>query len=272
MDSFLPDNPLWISVEDALQAWDTGDGSGVRIAILDSGVDVTHDALAGLELCEDIAIVEDGDQIISIPGEGIDVFGHGTAIAHTIRKVAPAAEIGSIRVLGSGLAGKGDIVRAGVNHALREGYNVLNCSFGFSGRGHGGKLQFAERHKEWLDAAYLKGIHIVSACNNFDYRKTEWPGHFATSISVDKVDCEEDEFFYRPGNLVEFAAKGYKVHVPWLENTWKTVDGSSYAAPRVAAWLARLISVYPKLTPPQVKGLLRHLALERPFLNADRRG
>jgi subtilisin family serine protease len=279
MERSLPDERLWISLRQALEAWTNGDGSGVKVAVVDSGVDTTHPALAGLDLADDIAIHEsdEGPKIVDLKkphgdgGGGIrqgDLFGHGTAIAYLIRKSAPKAEIGSFRVLGPEMKGKGEVVRAGVKCAIDRGYRILNCSFGFGDGGYSGtgKLRFVERHKAWVDGAYLRNIHIVSACNNGDFRRIEWPGHFATSITVDKENCEEDDFFYRPDSLVEFAAKGYDVRVPWLNSSWNRVTGSSYAAPRVSGGIARLLSVHPRLSAPQVKALLRHISLERPFL------
>lgn len=275
MKRVLPDEPHWITLPEALDAWETGDGSGIRIAVLDSGVDTSHPAFEGFQLRDDIAIsMVDGVPVVT-GGEGSDSYGHGTGVAHVLHTVAPKAEIGSFRVLGSGEkgGGEGDVVREGVMLAMEKGYHILNCSFGITGSFFGSdrKLRFVEQNKVWLDEAYLRGIHVVSACNNYDSRCIEWPGHFANSITVDKVNCGTDEFFYRPGGLVEFAAKGYGVTVPWAGNAWKTVDGSSFAAPRVAGWLARLLSVYPFLTPPQVKGLLRHIALERPYLHQQSR-
>lgn len=265
MNAALPDEGLWISLPEALHAWKNGDGEGVKIAILDSGVDLTHPKLAGLELVDDLAIVDDGHRVID---GGEDVFGHGTAIAHIIRTIAPAAKIGSFRVLGPALQGKGEVVRAGVQQAMERGYHILNCSFGFKGKGYSGKLRFVERHKEWLDKAYLEGIHVVAAGSNLGHGEVEWPSHFANSISVDKTKkrCEDEDFFYRPGSLVEFVAKGHRVEVPWLNHSEKIVDGTSYATPRVAAWMARLLSAYPSISPPQMKALLRHIALERRFI------
>lgn len=268
MNRILPDERHWISLRQALDAWENGDGSGIRVAILDSGVDTSHPALDGLVLKDDLAVIDEGEGHRIADGRGTDLYGHGTAIAHLIHRAAPKAEIGSFRVLGPDLLGKGEAVRAGVRLALARKYHILNCSFGFGAVGFAGssRLRFVESHKEWVDEAYLRNVHVVSACNNRDPRRIEWPGHFATSITVDKEACDDGDFFYRPGDLVEFAAKGYDVRVPWLNHTWKRMTGSSFAAPRIAAGVARLLSVHPFLSSPQVKALLRHISLERPFL------
>jgi subtilisin len=60
---------------------------------------------------------------------------------------------------------------------------------------------------------------------------------------------------------VEFAARGVDVEVPWLNGATKKVTGSSFAAPRIAAMLACLLSEVPGIDPPQAKVLFHRLAL-----------
>jgi subtilisin family serine protease len=244
-----------ISMQEARQAIAEGSGEGVRIAIIDSGVELDHSALAGLELADDIAVENDGLNLTTVAGEGRDVFGHGTAIAGIIRPLAPAARLGSFRVLNERLGGKTATIREGVRQAIDRGYNILNCSFGCRG-----DVKFIMHYKEWIDEAYLKGIHIVSACNNFDFNVPEWPGYFPSVITVNMGRVEGASFYYQRGHLVEFVAAGHGVEVPWLGGTYKNVTGSSYAAPHMAAMLARLLSVYPELPPLEAKALLHRLA------------
>ena len=65
----------------------------MKIAVLDSGIEPNHPLLNGLTLADDLAVIDDGLQLTTVSGEGRDVFGHGTAIASIIRRVAPDAEI-----------------------------------------------------------------------------------------------------------------------------------------------------------------------------------
>lgn len=249
---------LGLSLEEVGRAIGEGTGDGVRIAVIDSGVEVGHPGLAGLELADDLAVESDGMNISVVPGGGRDVYGHGTAIAGILRRVAPGAAIGSFRVLNERLGGKTAGIREGVRQAIDAGYHILNCSFGCRG-----DVKFIMHYKEWIDEAYLKGIHVVSACNNFDFSVPEWPGHFPSVITVNMGRVEGLEFYYRRGHLVEFVAPGQSVEVAWMGGAHKNVTGSSYAAPHVAALLARLLSVFPELPPLEAKALLHRLA--RPY-------
>lgn len=240
-----------------------GDGAGVRIAIIDSGVELAHPdpTIQDLALRDDLAFNERLGDIRIERGDGIDVYGHGTAVAHCIRKIAPAAEIGSFRVLNARLGSRNFLIRAGAMKAIELGYNILNCSFGC--RDDSGK--HAMIYKEWLDEAYLRKIHVVTACNNDDFNIQEWPGFFHSCINVNMLQRPDGRFSFRPDHLVEFGAEGVDVELPWRDGAYKTVSGSSFAAPLVAGYLAKLQSAFPDLTPAQAKAILQaHADIHQP--------
>jgi subtilisin family serine protease len=268
----------WPTLDEARSFLRNNTGRGVKIAVLDSGIDASHPMLEGLTLADDLAVLDDGLRLKTVEGQGKDVFGHGTAIAGIIRRVAPEAEIGSFRVLGEQLRSRTLIIREGVRLALERGYHILNCSFGC------GREDHVLHYKDWIDEAYLRGRHIVAACNNQDFMKREWPGHFPTVITVNfgaagtgkspedgsrgrsphPAEQVNDELLYRSGNLVEFIAPGQDIVVAWLAGAIKKVTGSSFAAPHVAGLLARLISGCPALSPLHTKTLLQKLASQLP--------
>ncbi|HYR59320.1 MAG TPA: S8 family serine peptidase, partial [Chthoniobacteraceae bacterium] len=160
----------WITPEEALEAIHRGRGKGIRIALLDSGVETSHPALSGLHLIDDLAVVEDGMMLKVVPGEGRDLFGHGTAVAGVLHQVAPEAQIGSIRVLGESLSARTAIIFEGARQAIERGYHIVNCSLGC------GIPEHVLKYKSWVDEAYTRGVHVVAACNNIDSGRPEWPG------------------------------------------------------------------------------------------------
>jgi subtilisin family serine protease len=249
----------WISLEEARSAVTSGTGQGVRIAVLDSGIEASHPGLEELRLVDDLAFVSDGTTLHVRPGGGTDVNGHGTAIAGIIHALAPKAKIGSFRVLRMGLfdlTSKRDIIQRAAFEALDRGYQILNCSFGCRG-----EKEFIMEFKDWVDEAYLKGVHVISACSNTDFAEREWPAYFPTVVTVDKMNLDQvDRFFYRPGSLVEFVAKGQYADLLWLGGKRKDGFGTSFAAPVATALLARLISVYPGLSSLAAKELFRMIA------------
>jgi subtilisin family serine protease len=243
------------SLEDARHALHEGTGAGVRVAVLDSGVELRQAIFESCEFDNDLAVVAEYGGINIAPGEAKDYFGHGTAIAAIIHKLAPKATIGSIRVLGPNLSSRTDIIRRGVQEAIDQGYNVLNCSFGCKLKDQ--VLQY----KDWIDEAFVRGIHVVAACNNYDFSVTEWPAYFPSVISVNMARVADDTSLYRvPGTLIEFAARGVDVPVAWLGGTEQMLSGSSFAAPVITGLLVRMLSGLPELDPLEAKSFLRKLA------------
>jgi len=245
----------WPSLEEARSFLQRGKGRDVKIAILDSGIEISHPRLAALALADDVGFVEDGLNISTVKGQGTDVFGHGTAIADIVRQVAPEAQMGSFRVLGAHLRSRSLMIGEGVRQAIQRGYHILNCSFGCS------REDQVLMYKDWIDEAYMRGRHIVAASNNHDFSKREWPGHFPTVITVNSTNCERHDAFYsRPNHLVEFAARGQDIEVAWSGGVCKKVTGSSFAAAHLTGLLARLISCSPDLSTLAAKAILLKLA------------
>lgn len=245
----------WLTIAEARECLHRGTGEGIKVAVLDSGVELDHPALGDMQLADDLAVIEDTFELQIVPGAGRDVFGHGTAVCDILHRLAPAAQIGSFRVLGSHLRSRSAIIREGARQALDRGYHILNCSFGC------GREDQVLLYKDWIDEAYLKQRHIVAACNNQDFTKREWPGHFPSVITVNfTCDDRADTFHFRGGQMVEFAARGQNVEVAWLGGGRKKVSGSSFAAPHIAGLLARLLSQCPALPPLEAKALLQLLA------------
>src|SRR5881394_4086727 len=89
-------------------AWGGATGTGVRVCILDSGVERDH-RLVG-EVQQSVAISIDGDEVIVDESDTSgDLCGHGTACAGIVRSLAPDCEIASVRVLGAGYTGSGAV-------------------------------------------------------------------------------------------------------------------------------------------------------------------
>jgi subtilisin family serine protease len=231
-------------------------GKGVKVAIVDSGVDDDHPAVNGAVAgYVEPAVAEDGTVTYKTDKHG-DAFGHGTACAGIIHGIAPDAEIYSVRVLGPRLSGKGPVFAAGVRWAAENGMHAVNLSLGTT------KRDFFALFHEITDIAYHRGVTLVTAANNMP--EPSFPSLFAAVLSV---ACHADakgedplEFFCNPDPPVEFGAHGIDVRVAWARGGYSTMTGNSFAAPHITGVVARLLGKHPTLRPYEVKAVLAAMA------------
>ena len=104
-------------------------GAGVIVAVLDTGVDATHPALAGRLVPGYDFVSNDSDP--SEVGTSSDAgYGHGTGVAGVIAQVAPNAKIMPLRVLDQNGIGDSDNIAAAIRYAVAHGAQVINMSLG----------------------------------------------------------------------------------------------------------------------------------------------
>jgi subtilisin len=234
-------------------AWGGSTGRGVKVAVIDSGIDGSHPAVGG-RIGGYMAISATPDGTLSYDATPHqDTVGHGTACAGVIRSLAPECELYSVRVLGPHLGGRGTVFLAGLRWAVDHGIQVCNLSLGTTKPEYYGVLH------EIADQAYFRNIVLVAAANNLQV--PTFPAAYASVISV--AACEprsEPVFYYNPEPPVEFGAPGINVKVAWRDNAWLTVTGNSFAAPHITGTVARILGKHPQLTPFQMKVILRALS------------
>jgi subtilisin family serine protease len=229
-------------------AWGDSTGKGVRVCILDSGVEAGHPSVGALESAVTITIGEDEEAVVTQDTEG-DVSGHGTACAGIVRALAPECGISSVRVLGQGFKGSGNVLLAGLRHAVEQGFDLINMSLSTT------KKPFAAILHELADSAYFRRTVLVASAHNMPVESYPWK--FSSVISVGShEETDPLAFFYNPSPPVEFFARGVNVDVAWSGGRSLTVSGNSFATPHVTAICALILAKHPELTPFQLKNVL----------------
>lgn len=222
-------------------------GSGVRVCVVDSGIEAGHPAVG--EVAEAVAISIEDDEVVVEPDTMGDVCGHGTACAGIIREIAPDCELASVRVLGEGFVGSGPVLVEGLRWAIRQGYDVINMSLSTT------KRKFVETLHELADAAYFRRSIVVASAHNMPVASYPW--RFSSVISVASHDVDDPLAYYRnPEPPVEFFARGVDVRVAWMGGAHMRSTGNSFATPHITGICALIRSKHPHLTPPEVKTLL----------------
>jgi subtilisin family serine protease len=229
-------------------AFGAGDGDGVVVAIVDSGVEGDHPAVAG-RLRQSVQVEVDGDDATVVPAEPTDAVGHGTACAGIILGLAPRASVLSVRVLGSDNRGKGLAFATGLQWAIQQGASIVNLSLSSRSESLYGTLH------DLVDRAYFAGILLVCAANNVAV--ASYPSLFASVVSVAAHDVRDpDVWFNNPHPPVEFGAYGLDVDVAWKDGGRITATGNSFAAPHIAGFAARIRAAHPTATPFEIKTIL----------------
>lgn len=243
---------LWSTITpDA--TWTGRTGRGVSVAIIDSGVDTTHPALAG-KVGESVEAVVAGGKVAFKPSTSGDAAGHGTACAGIITKIAPDVAICSIKVLGAKSSGSGDMFLAGLDYAIKRRIKIINLSLGTS------KPQYFGPLHDLLDRAYQAGCVVIAAANNL--AQSSYPSVFSSSlISVAMSDTTDPfDFGYRYGEVIELVAPGVNVETTWPGGGYRRLTGNSFACPQISGIIALLFEANPDLTPFQVKTILHAIA------------
>src|SRR5882672_2012574 len=246
----LPD--LWTAIREDT-SWERCTGRGVRVAIVDSGIDTEHPDLKG-KVVESVEAVSEEGKINFHPSTSGDQAGHGTACAGIITSIAPNVELYSVKVLGPNASGSGDMFLVGLDYAIKQKFQVINLSLGTTKRDY-----FAPVH-DLLDRAYQSGCIVVAAANNLPY--PSYPSIFSSSVVsvIKRAGDDPFNFGYRYGQVIELVAPGVEVTTTWPGGGHRQVTGNSFACPYVVGIIALIKEAYPNLTPFQVKSILYTIA------------
>lgn len=246
-------------------------GQGVRIAVLDTGIDLTHPDFSG-------RFVGGNDTASFVAGETVqDGHGHGTHCAGVVAasaqssggrrySVAPSAELVIGKVLSDAGRGMDDRIVDGIDWAFDAGAQVISMSLG-SIRRHGAPhLDLYETVAKTL-LEQSPGVLIFAAAGNESQRPTYTmpvgnPAACASIFAIAAIDhqrriadfsnCMMDTI-----GAVDFSAPGKAVYSAWTGGGFKTISGTSMATPHVAGIAALILQQNPALSASQVLGLMR---------------
>jgi subtilisin family serine protease len=217
-------------------AWSQTRGEGVKVAVLDTGVDPDHPDLAsGIVAMEDFT------------GDGIeDVNGHGTHCAGIIGArennlgfigVAPACDLLIGKVLGNNGSGSWSGIAAGVNWAVDQGADIISMSLGGGSSSH---ELFVAIHN-----ALMLGKFVICAAGNEGSLMTNsigYPGRYGGVITVASHDHNGNRSgFSSKGGEIDVMAPGSNIWSTYKEGSYAELSGTSMATPFVAG-LAALVT------------------------------
>jgi Subtilase family len=231
-----------------VQAHNFARGDNVLVAVIDSGIDVTHPELAGV-------IAGTFDALNSSEGP----HSHGTAVAGLIAAhgrligMAPAAQILAVRAFsakGNGAESTTMAIIKSLEWAATHGARVINMSFA------GPRDPAVERR---LAAAHKKGIILVAAVGNAGPKSPPlYPAaDTADVIAVTATDIDDRLFpASNRGRYIAVAAPGVDILAPAPGGRYQVRSGTSFSAPQVSGIAALLLQREPHLGPDSVRRIL----------------
>ena len=227
----------------------------VRVAIIDSGIDPTHEKIGATHevLLDSVS-----------PPMAVSA-GHGTACAGIIHQIAPTATLYDVRIFDESLTADGPALLAATRWAIEQRMDVVNLSLGTT------DVTFRDRLAEICRQAREAEVILVAAEHN-DGRES-YPAVLSDVIGVagGKVRGRYG-YYYRPGHTIECVARGDAQRVCWTDPRYVMVSGTSFAAPHVTGMVALIRQAHPGASLEQVREQLQANALQgTPELLSDTR-
>jgi len=219
-------------------AFGAGTGAGVRVCLVDSGVDPAVVAVAGSFRADAVGRV--------VADRGGDPAGHGTSCAAIIRGLAPGCELTSVRVLDGDLRGRGEALVAALRWALDQAFQVVNVSLSTT------RPDLREPLRDLADRAYFTGTAIVAAAHNRPVASAPWPFPSVVSVGAHHAD-DPERIELNPQPPVEFFACGGT-------DGRRGPTGNSFAAAHLAGMCARILGAHPGLGVAGLKTVLGAVA------------
>ncbi|MRX73083.1 S8 family serine peptidase [Bacillus lacus] len=261
----------------------TSGGDGIKIAVLDTGVNTSHIDLAGnSEQCKDFTTTS-----TYVNNSCTDKNGHGTHVAGSalanggsdglgIYGVAPQAKLWAYKVLTDSGSGYSDDIAAAVRHAADEGTRtgskvIISMSLG------GSKDTLIANA---VDYAYSKGALIIAAAGNSGYNANTigYPGALPNAVAVAALENVQQNGTYRVANFssrgnpntagdyviqerdIEISSPGASIESTASNGGYTVLSGTSMATPHVSGLAAKIWSSNRSLSNVQVRADLQNRA------------
>ena len=261
---------------DAFAAWDLSTGEGVVVAIIDTGVDISHPDLVpnlwrnageipgngvdddGNGYVDDVS----GYDFVNRDADPDDNDAHGTHVAGSVAAraddnygvpgVAFGAQIMGLKFMDRGYGGTASAAAEAINYAVNNGAHIINASWGGPGS------SYAIRNA--IAYARSRGVLFVTAAGNEGTNndsRSSYPANYDLDniVSVGASDRRDGlaSFSNYGASNVDLAAPGVDIVSTLPGDTWGYMDGTSMASPYVAGAAALLRSVAPSLSVQELR-------------------
>jgi subtilisin family serine protease len=249
----VPDQWGWYRIK-ADRAYETGwHGSGIIVAVLDTGIDMSHPDLAA-NVITGWNFVDNNANVTDLDGHGTMVSGIIAAVTNNslgIAGISSNVSIMPLKVL-SASGGSWIDLNLAIRHAADNGARIIVMSLG----GQYSVLSFASETA--INYAYQRDCILIAAAGNDNNSEPFYPAAYEQVIAVSAINKNDAKAgFSNFGNYVEFCAPGVDIVTTWRDGLYASGTGTSLAAPFVAGIAALVLSKHPHLANEDVAETLR---------------
>lgn len=243
-----------VRVINAPKLWKHTKGEGVKVAVIDTGIDMNHPDLKD-KIKGTINIFDKTTRDVT------DVYGHGTHVAGLIAGeltgVAPNVDLYIANVLNDKGLGRVVDILDGVTYAINSNVDILCMSLGVN-------KKLPQILEERIKRAVNKGIIIVCATGNNGKQSVAYPASYDFVVGVGGVNQDlKRADFSNYGFDMDIVAPSVDILSTWKDGKYAYMSGTSTASPLVAGGLALIKSYYRKqgieITPTQIKEMITKL-------------
>lgn len=227
----------------------TATGAGVRVALIDSGVNAQHSHVGFV--AGGIAFAPAKDGTIRRHPEFSDRIGHGTALAAILRAKAPHVELYAVKVFGDRLQGSFAALEAALRWGVEQRMHIINLSLGTA------NATYRDRCLALIAEAHATGTVVVASSP--PGQTNIFPAALPGVIGVANDErCGWADYLYVPDDPIPFHAHAYPRPLPGPAQA-RNFRGPSFASAHVSALLALLVEKNPGLSFADTRALLMQL-------------